>query len=103
MMGRAESSIQPLRSGVLCMSNQALWANLAVLAQAETHQETPKERLDRSPKQIERHFRTHEQSRKLAHGKVNRAVYSQFRKSRVAMTEPELHKVIKCVSKAYSL
>ncbi len=100
---RAESSIQPLHSGVLGMSNQALWANLAVPAQSELHQETPKERLDRLRQQIEKHVRTHEQSRKLAHGTVNRAVYSQFRKSRSAMTEPELHKVLKWVSKSYPL
>ena len=100
---RAESSIQPLHSGVLGMSNQALWANLAVPAQSELHQETPKERLDRLRQQIEKHVRTHEQARKLAHGTVNRAVYSQFRKSRAAMTEPELHKVMKWVSKAYPL
>jgi len=100
---RAESSIQPLHSGVLGMSNQALWANLAVPAQSELHQETPKERLDRLRQQIEKHVRTHEQARKLSHGTVNRAVYSQFRKSRAAMTEPELHKVMKWVSKAYPL
>ena len=100
---RAESSIQPLRSGVLGMSNQALWANLPAPAQAETQQETPKERVDRLRKQIERHVRTHEQLRRLVHGTVNRAVYTQFRKSRVAMTEPELHKVVKWVSKAYPL
>jgi superfamily II DNA or RNA helicase len=100
---RAESSIQPLRSGVLGMSNQALWANLPAPAQTEAQQETPKERVDRLRKQIERHVRTHEQSRRLAHGTVNRAVYTQFRKSRVAMTEPELHKVMKWVSKAYPL
>ena len=103
MMDRAESSIQPLHSGVLGMSNQALWANLPSPSQSEIYQETPKERLDRLRKQIEKHVRTHEQSRKLAHGTVNRAVYSQFRKSRTAMTEPELHKVIKWVNKAYPL
>lgn len=103
MMERAESSIQPLHSGVLGMSNQALWANLDVPAQSELHQETPKERLDRLRKQIEKHVRTHEQARRLAHGTVNRAVYTQFRKSRTAMTEPELHKVMKWVSKAYPL
>ena len=85
------------------MSNQALWANLVVPAQSELHQETPKERLDRLRKQIEQHVRTHEQSRRLQHGTVNRAVYSQFKKSRTAMTEPELHKVMKWVSKAYPL
>ncbi|MDH5774216.1 MAG: hypothetical protein OEZ57_04805, partial [Nitrospirota bacterium] len=100
---RAESSIQPLHSGVLGMSNQALWANLAVPAQSELHQETPKERLDRLRQQIEKHVRTHEQARKLAHGTVNRAVYSQFRKSRAAMTETELQKVMKWVSKSYPL
>jgi hypothetical protein len=62
MTDRVESSIQPLRSGVLGMSNQALWANLAVPGQAETQQETPKERLDRLRKQLERHVRMHEQS-----------------------------------------
>lgn len=100
---RVESSIQPLHSGVLEMSNQALWANLHVPAQSEIYQETPKERLDRLRKQIEKHVRTHEQSRKLTHGTVNRAVYSQFKKSRTAMTEPELNKVMKWVSKAYPL
>jgi superfamily II DNA or RNA helicase len=103
MSDRAESSIQPLHSGVLEMSNQALWANLAVSAQSEIHQETPKERSDRLRQQIEKHVRTHEQSRRLAHGTVNRAVYSQFRKSRATMTETELHKVMKWVSKAYPL
>jgi superfamily II DNA or RNA helicase len=100
---RTESSIQPLHSGVLGMSNQALWANLVVPAQSEIYQETPKERLDRLRQQIERHARTHEQSRRLAHGTVNRAVYSQFRKSRNVMTERELHKVMKWVNKAYPL
>jgi superfamily II DNA or RNA helicase len=100
---RVESSIQPLHSGVLGMSNQALWANLHVPAQSEIYQETPKERLDGLRKQIEKHVRTHEQSRKLTHGTVNRAVYSQFKKSRTAMTEPELRKVMKWVSKAYPL
>ena len=100
---RAGSSIQPLRSGVLGMSNQALWANLPAPSQSEIHQETPKERLDRLRKQIERHVRTHEQSRGLAHGIVNRAVYSQFRKSRTTMTESELHRVIKWVNKSYPL
>jgi superfamily II DNA or RNA helicase len=103
MMDRAESSIQPLRSGVLEMRNQGLWANLAMPVQAETHHETPKERLDRLRKQIEQHVRAHEQSKKLAHGTVNRAVYSQFRKSRTAMTESELHKVMQWVNKAYPL
>ena len=101
MTEHVESSIQPLHSGVLEMSNQALWANLVVPAQSELYQETPKERLDRLRKQIEKHVRTHEQSRRLQHGTVNRAVYSQFKKSRTAMTEPELHKVMKWVSKAY--
>ncbi len=103
LIQREESSIQPLHSGVLGMSNQALWANLAPSVQSELHQETPKERVDRLRKQIERHVRTHEQSRKLPHGTVNKAVYSQFKKSRVAMTEPELHKVMKWVNKAYPL
>jgi len=103
MTDRAESSIQPLRSGVLGMSNQALWANLAVPVQADIHQDTPKERLDRLRKQIETHVRAHEQSRRMAHGTVNRAVFSQFRKSRAAMTESELHKVMRWVSKAYPL
>jgi hypothetical protein len=99
----AESSIQSLRSGALGMSNQAMCANLTPPDQAETQQETLKESLDPLRKQIERHGRTHEQSRRLAHGTVNRAVYSQFRKSRVATTEPELHKVMKWMSKAYPL
>jgi superfamily II DNA or RNA helicase len=103
MTDRVESSIQPLRSGVLGMRNQGLWANLAMPVQAETHQETPKERLDRLRKQIERHVRAHEQSRRLAHGTVNRAVFSQFRKSRAAMTESELHKVMNWVNKIYPL
>lgn len=100
---RTESSIQPLRSGLLGIRNQGLWANLAMPVQAETHQETPKERLDRLRKQIEKHVRAHEQARRLAHGTVNRAVFSQFRKSRAAMTESELHKVMQWVSKAYPL
>ena len=100
---RAESSIQPLRSGVLGMRNQGLWANLAMPVQTDTHQETPKERLDRLRKQIEKHVRTHEQARRLAHGTVNRAVYTRFRKSRAAMTESELHRVLQWVSKAYPL
>jgi hypothetical protein len=103
MMDRAESSIQPLRSGVLEMRNQGLWANMGMPVQAEVHQETPKERLDRLRKQIEQHVRAHEQSKKLTHGTVNRAVYSQFRKSRAAMTESELHKVMQWVSRAYPL
>jgi hypothetical protein len=85
------------------MSNQALWANLAVPVQADIHQDTPKERLDRLRKQIKTHVRAHEQSRRMAHGTVNRAVFSQFRKSRAAMTESELHKVMRWVSKAYPL
>lgn len=100
---RAESSIQPLRSGLLGMRNQGLWANLAPPAQTDIHQETPKERLDRLRKQIEKHVRTHEQARRLAHGTVNRAVYSQFKKSRAAMTEAELRKVLQWVNKAYPL
>ena len=100
---RVESSIQPLHSGVLEMSNQALWANLHRPAQSEIYQETPKERLDRLRKQIEKHVRTHEQSRRLTHGTVNRAVYSQFKKSRSSMTEPELNKVMKWVRKAYPI
>lgn len=100
---RAESSIQPLRSGVLEMRNQGLWANLATQGQTEMHQETPKERLDRLRKTIEQHVRAHEQSRKLSHGTVNRAVYSKFRKSRAAMTESELHKVMQWVHKIYPL
>lgn len=100
---RVESSIQPLHSGVLGMSNQALWAHLNVPTQSEIYQETPKERLDGLRKQIEKHVRTHEQSRKLTHGTVNRAVYSQFKKSRTTMTEPELRKVMKWVSQVYPL
>ena len=103
MTDRAESSIQPLRSGVLEMRNQGLWANLAASGQTETHQETPKERLDRLRKKIEQHVRAHEQSRRLAHGTVNRAVYSRFRKSRAAMTESELNKVLQWVNRTYPL
>ncbi len=103
MADRAESSIQPLRSGVLGVRNQGLWANLALPAQVDIPEETPKERLDALRKQIEQHARAHEQSRKLAHGTVNKSVYTQFRKSRAAMTEPELRKVMKWVSKAYPL
>ena len=103
MGDRAESGIQPLRSGVLGVRNQGLWANLALPDQVDTQEETPKERLDRLRKQIEKHARAHEQSRKLAHGTVNKSVYTQFRKSRASMTEPELRKVMKWVSKAYPL
>jgi superfamily II DNA or RNA helicase len=98
---RTESSIQPLRSGVLGMRHQGLWANLPVPGSADDSDETPKERLDRLRNQIEKHVRIHEQSRRLAHGTVNRAVYAQFRKSRTAMTEAELRKVLQWVSKAY--
>jgi superfamily II DNA or RNA helicase len=100
---RAESSIKPLKSGVLGMRNQGLWANLPTPNQSEIHQETPKERLDRMRKHIEKHVRAHEQARRLAHGTVNRAVYSQFQKSRAAMTEPELHKVLQWVKRFYPL
>jgi superfamily II DNA or RNA helicase len=103
MAARSESSIQPLRSGVLEMRNQGLWANLAMPVQTEIHQETPKERLDRLRKQIEKHVRAHEQARRLAHGTVNRAVYAQFRKSRTAMSENELRKVFQWVNKVYPL
>ncbi|MCA9464690.1 MAG: hypothetical protein KC643_04510, partial [Nitrospira sp.] len=100
---RSEASIQPLRSGVLEMRHQGLWANLPLPAVAEAPEETPRERLDRLRNQIEKHVRTHEQSRRLAPGTVNRAVYSQFRKSRTSMTEVELHKVMKWVTKVYPL
>lgn len=100
---RTESSIQPLRSGVLEMRHQGLWANVPLPPVAETPEETPRERLDRLRNQIEKHVRTHEQARRLPHGTVNRAVYSQFRKSRTSMTEVELHKVMKWVSKTYPL
>ena len=100
---RTEASIQPLRSGVLEMRHQGLWANVPVTSVAEAPEETPRERLDRLRNQIEKHVRAHEQARRLAHGTVNRAVYAQFRKSRASMTEGELHKVMKWVSKVYPL
>jgi len=102
-MEKTESRMEPLSSGVLGMRQQGLWANLPVPAVGETPQETPKERLDRLRLQIEKHVRTHEQVRRLAHGTVNRAVFRQFQKSRTSMTESELHKVLRWVSKAYPL
>jgi len=100
---KTESRIQPLRSGVLEMRHQGLWANLPMPATMDAPEDTPRERLDRIRNQIEKHVRTHEQARRLAHGTVNRAVFAQFRKSRTSMTESELHKVMKWVSKVYPL
>ena len=103
MAEKSESNVQPLRSGVLGMRQQGLWANLAMSTVMEGPEETPRERLDRLRLQIEKHVRTHEQSQRLKHGTVNRAVFRQFRKSRTSMTEAELHKVLQWVSKAYPL
>jgi hypothetical protein len=102
-MEKSDSKMEPLSSGMLGIRHQGLWANLPVSDVTETHQETPKERLDRLRLQIEKHVRTHEQVRKLSHGTVNRAVFRQFKKSRTSMTETELHKVLSWVSKSYPL
>ena len=100
-MEKPELRMEPLSSGVLGIRQQGLWANIPGTTPVEDPLETPKERLDRLRLQIERHVRTHEQVRKLAHGTVNRAVFRQFNKSRTSMTEAELNKVLRWVGKAF--
>lgn len=64
--------------------------------------ETPADRLTRKRKAIEQYCRRQERRQGLQHGTVNRAVFKQFKKSRAAMTEAELDRVLVWLDRQYA-
>lgn len=63
---------------------------------------TPAERIQQLRTSIESRCRGYERKKNLHHGTVNREIYQKFRKSRAAMTEQELQKVLDWVGKQYA-